>query len=154
MSINRKVPGPAIQVCKNDWIVVDVFNAMGGTGATIHWHGILQRETPWMDGVPSITQCPIEFATTFRYYFKAADPGTQWYHSHAGHHKTNGEIGAVIVRQPKREDRHQNEYDDDLPEHHIVISDWMDTHAEQYVPGLRQVPGVLPDNLLINGRKS
>lgn len=28
----------------------------------------------------------------------------------------------------------------------------MDTHAEQYVPGLRQTQGVLPDNLLINGR--
>lgn len=72
--------------------------------------------------------------------------------SHAGHHKTNGEIGAIIVRQPKRNEKHHDEYDDDLPQHHIVISDWMDTHAEQYVPGLRQTDGVLPDNLLLNGR--
>lgn len=55
MSINRQIPGPTIHVCKNDWVVVDVFNAMGGTSASIHWHGVLQRETPWMDGVPFVT---------------------------------------------------------------------------------------------------
>lgn len=80
MSTNRKIPGPAIHVCRNDLIVVDVLNAMGGTSAAIHWHGFLQHETPWMDGVPFVTQCPIDFSTTFRYSFKAAESGTQWWH--------------------------------------------------------------------------
>lgn len=56
MSINRKIPGPSLQVCKNDLIVVDVVNAMHGTATTIHWHGFHMRDTPHMDGVPFITQ--------------------------------------------------------------------------------------------------
>lgn len=147
------IPGPAIHVCHGDMIVVDVTNAMGGTSASIHWHGILQRETPWMDGVPFITQCPIDFSTTFRYAFKASDPGTQWYHSHSGHHKTNGEIGGIVIRRPNAEEVNRSEYDEDRAEHLIIIHDWDNHDAEMNVPGLRQNPnGLLTDNLLINGR--
>lgn len=56
MSINRQIPGPEIHVCKDDLVVVDVTNRMAGTSTTIHWHGIHQRQTPYMDGVPYITQ--------------------------------------------------------------------------------------------------
>lgn len=121
MTINRKIPGPAIHVCKNDLIVVDVVNMMGGTAATIHWHGFHQRETPWMDGVPFITQCPIDFGTTFRYSFFATEPGTQFYHSHTGHHKVNGHYGGIVVRRPLNEDPNSKLYDQDLPEHLIGI---------------------------------
>lgn len=73
--------------------------------------------------------------------------------SHSGHHKTNGEFGAAIVRRPIEEEIHKDQYDEDLPEHLIVISDWMDDDAEMHVPGLRQSKhGISPDNLLINGR--
>lgn len=72
------------KVCKNDFIVVDVKNQMSGSAASIHWHGIHQRNTPYMDGVPFITQCPILESTTFRYAFEATEPGTQFYHSHSG----------------------------------------------------------------------
>lgn len=64
--------------------MVDVENQMQGTSSTIHWHGLHQYETPFMDGVPFITQCPIPFSTEFRYAFKATEPGTQFYHSHSG----------------------------------------------------------------------
>ena len=40
-------------------IVVEVINEMMTDGVTIHWHGMHQRETPWMDGVQDITQCAI-----------------------------------------------------------------------------------------------
>lgn len=33
---------------------------------TIHWHGILQRGTQYYDGVPFVTQCPIQQGNTFR----------------------------------------------------------------------------------------
>lgn len=56
MSTNRQIPGPAIHVCHNDKLVIDVTNAMGGSATTLHWHGFLQKETPWMDGVPFLTQ--------------------------------------------------------------------------------------------------
>jgi FtsP/CotA-like multicopper oxidase with cupredoxin domain len=153
MSINRKFPSPNIHVCRNDLVVVDIMNAMSGTSASIHWHGFHMRQTPFYDGVPYVTQCPIGYSQTFRYTFWASEAGTQWYHSHSGHHKSNGQYGGIVVRKPDSEENHRFEYDYDLPEHLIIISDWMEYDAEMYVPGLRQSPtGLSPDNLLINGR--
>lgn len=67
-----------------DEVVVDVQNLLLGESTSIHWHGHHQRHTPYMDGVPLITQCPIQPATTFRYHFKAEHPGTHFWHSHTG----------------------------------------------------------------------
>lgn len=117
MSINRLVPGPAVHVCQNDTVVVDVVNAMGGSSASIHWHGFHQVETPHMDGVPFITQCPIIGGNVFRYKFKATEAGTQFYHSHSGHHKTNGQYGGFIVRKPFKSDINEQYYNYDLPDH-------------------------------------
>lgn len=52
MSINRQLPGPSIEVCKKDIVVVDVVNEMEGTGTTIHWHGLAHMNSLFMDGVP------------------------------------------------------------------------------------------------------
>lgn len=152
MSINRQIPGPPIQVCKDDLIVVDMTNAMGGTATTMHWHGLHQRDTPYMDGVPFVTQCPIEFSSTFRYAFWATEPGTQFYHSHAGHHKVNGHYGAMIIRQPEVNDPNSHLYDFDFPDHTILGSDWMHVDGEMFMPGLPSSGGILPKNLLINGK--
>lgn len=130
MTINRQIPGPSIHVCENDLIVVDVKNQMGGTGATIHWHGFHQRKTPYFDGVPAITQCPIEFATTFRYNFLASEAGTQFYHAHTGHHRVNGLDSGIVVRQASSKDLNSGLYDFDLKEHLITIFDWMYHDAE------------------------
>uniref|UniRef100_U5EZN5 Putative laccase 2 n=1 Tax=Corethrella appendiculata TaxID=1370023 RepID=U5EZN5_9DIPT len=151
MSINRKIPGPPINVCKNDLIVVDITNAMGGTAATIHWHGFHQKDTPEMDGVPFITQCPIDFATTFRYAFRATQSGTQFYHSHSGHHKVNGQYGSIVVREPEADDPNSDLYDFDLPEHTILIADWMHEDGEFLMPGLPSSV-IQPVNVLINGK--
>jgi FtsP/CotA-like multicopper oxidase with cupredoxin domain len=152
MSINRNIPGPAIQVCKDDLVIVDVVNAAAGSAAAIHWHGIHMIETPHMDGVPFITQCPIPFSNTFRYKFLASEPGTQFYHSHAGHHKINGQYGALIVRQSSISTPQAELYDYDLPEHHILMSDWMHEYGEQLFPGVPDTDGIYPDAVLINGR--
>lgn len=69
MSVNRKIPGPQLHVCKDDLMVVVVANRMTGTGSTLHWHGIQQKNTPSMDGVPRISQCPIGSGEVFTYVF-------------------------------------------------------------------------------------
>ncbi|XP_063700380.1 uncharacterized protein LOC134830740 [Culicoides brevitarsis] len=151
MSINRKIPGPFLHVCKDDLVVVDVANHMAGTAAAIHWHGFHMRDTPFMDGVPFLTQCPIDYATTFRYSFWASEPGTQFYHSHSGHHKVNGHYGAFVVRNETSP--HQNLYDFDLKEHTVIVSDWMHDDADMFMPGLpTRRPGIVPKNVLINGK--
>lgn len=66
MSVNRMIPGPAVQVCQNDVINVIVKNELH-EGTSIHWHGMLQKGTPHMDGVSLITQCPINYNNAFEY---------------------------------------------------------------------------------------
>lgn len=57
---------------------------MASDSTTIHWHGFTQDETPYMDGVPYVTQCPILPGTTFRYEFFASNEGTHFWHAHIG----------------------------------------------------------------------
>lgn len=66
LTANRMLPGPSIQVCENDKVVIDVENHMEGMEVTLHWHGIWQRGSQYYDGVPFVTQCPIQQGNTFR----------------------------------------------------------------------------------------
>lgn len=96
-------------------------------------------------------QCPIPFGNAFRYAFWATEPGTQFYHSHAGHHKVNGHYGALVVRQPN--DPHGSLYDFDVKQHTLLVSDWMHDDGEMFMPGLpTRGPGITAINALINGR--
>jgi FtsP/CotA-like multicopper oxidase with cupredoxin domain len=73
-----------LQVCEGDIVVVDVKSHLRGLETALHWHGQLQRGSPYMDGVPMVTQCPIQSKAHFRYKFRASNPGTHFYHSHYG----------------------------------------------------------------------
>jgi len=53
--INGQHPAPLIEVEEDDTLEVFVKNDLP-VETTIHWHGILQRGTPHMDGVPGVTQ--------------------------------------------------------------------------------------------------
>lgn len=148
VSINQQLPAPPIRVCKDDRIIVDLMNMIDGQETSLHWHGIHQKETPWMDGVPMLTQCPICSGNTFRYSFRARQTGTHFYHGHSGLQRMNGVFGALIVREP--DDPHADLYDFDLPEHEIVLSDWNNRLAEEMLPGVRN-QDVEPESLLFNG---
>lgn len=95
LSINFQLPGPSLQVCKDDLIVVDVRNEAEGLSTSMHFHGMRQIDTPFMDGVPYLTQCPIPYGSTFRYAFHAKDGGTHFYHSHSGYQKIDGLFGEI-----------------------------------------------------------
>ena len=56
------------KVCENDTIVVNVVNHLtNGEGTSIHWHGVLQHDSQFMDGVAMVTQCPIPIRGSFEY---------------------------------------------------------------------------------------
>lgn len=132
---------------------MDVVNRLMGESTTIHWHGMHQRETPYMDGVPFITQCPIPPHTTFRYAFTADHEGTHWWHSHIGMQRTDGALGALIVRQPMTKTRYGNLYDYDLPEHVMVIQDWdIRTGTSSFNSFHHSIGNNKPKNILINGK--
>lgn len=51
IAINNLFPGPIIRCNTGDTLKIKVINNLvEPTG--IHWHGLYQRGTPWMDGVP------------------------------------------------------------------------------------------------------
>lgn len=121
LTVNRQLPGPSLQVCEGDRVVVDVYNSQLSDTETIHWHGLHMKDQQYYDGVPYLTQCPV-LGSTFRYNFLASNPGTQLWHSHVGLHRGSGVFGSLVVRQA--EDPHRGLYDTDLLEHVIVLNDW------------------------------
>lgn len=149
LAANRQLPGPSIQVCENDIMVIDVVNRVPGQGLTLHWRGQPQVETPFMDGVPMVTQCPIPSYTTFQYKFRASAPGTHLYHAHSGAESSDGLFGAFIVRQPEKIEPHRKLYDFDKNEHVMVISEWSHGFAIQSI--LDTIP-LSVESLLVNGK--
>ncbi|XP_054084101.1 uncharacterized protein LOC105219789 [Zeugodacus cucurbitae] len=153
MVVNRMMPGPAIEVCEGDMIVADVHNHLLGDSTTIHWHGMHQRDFPYMDGVPHISQCPISPHSTFRYRFRADNAGTHFWHSHTGMQRGDGVFGALIVRRPRATEAHAHLYDFDLSEHKMILQDWVHTPGVSIFASHHHSRGDnKPVNLLVNGR--
>lgn len=51
----------------NFQVAILVYNRLKKEGVTIHWHGLLHKGTPWMDGASMISQCPIMPGQVFEY---------------------------------------------------------------------------------------
>ncbi|XP_071494140.1 uncharacterized protein [Diadema antillarum] len=152
--VNRMFPGPAVEVCKGDTIEVNVYNHMiNGEGASIHWHGFPQRNTPYMDGVSMVTQCPITEFTSFTYEMVAEHRGTHWWHGHSGMHRADGVFGALIVREPAQADPHSDLFDHDLPEHVLLVHDWLDSPTlDKFAAHHFDNGSNKPESVLINGK--
>ena len=147
LTANRQLPGPTIQVCENDILVVDVINRLPGKAAAIHWRGQPQIETPYMDGAPLVTQCPIPSYTTFQYKFRASAAGTHLWHAHAGADVANGIFGALIVKQADVRDPQRALYDIDDQNHVVLVTPWQHTEEITFTQG-RAKPAIL----LVNGK--
>ncbi|KAH7381904.1 Cupredoxin [Cadophora sp. MPI-SDFR-AT-0126] len=148
--VNGQFPGPQIEANWGDVIQVTIHNKITGPeeGTAFHWHGMLQKETPWYDGVPGVQQCPIAPGDSFTYQFRASLYGTSWYHSHYSAQYSGGLLGPMIIYGPKNAN-----YDIDLGP--VFISDWFHTDYEEIVaetlrPGGNPRPAA--DNNLINGK--
>lgn len=104
--VNRMVPGPTIEVYEGAQIVVNVLNKLEDAPVTIHWHGMYQHGTVWMDGVSQITQCGILPGQNFTYRFIAEPAGTLSWHAHHGLERPDGLFGSLIVhrREPSLRD--------------------------------------------------
>ncbi len=76
---NGQYPGPLIKASRGSTIYVNVENRIV-LPTTVHWHGV--RLDNAFDGVPGVTQAPIETGMTFLYEIKVRDSGIYWYHPH------------------------------------------------------------------------
>ena len=151
--VNRQMPGPRIDVCHGDTVEVKVTNKLMDISTTIHWHGILQKETPYMDGVPHVSQCPIGPQSSFLYKFYADAPGTHIWHAHSAFQRGDGIYGGLVVRVPPEENRHLSLYDFELSEHVFTVMDWTHTFsADKFSLHIHGAKDNQPSTLLINGK--
>jgi FtsP/CotA-like multicopper oxidase with cupredoxin domain len=102
-------PGPLLKVVEGDTVRATFKNNLPeSTG--VHFHG--QRLPNAMDGVPHVTQEPIQPGDSFTYEFVARTPGSHMYHSH--HNATDqvgrGLLGAFIVQPKEPSLRYENLY--------------------------------------------
>ena len=114
LGFNGTWPGPRIDVTEGDTIRAIFTNNLDETTG-IHFHG--QRLPNNMDGVPHVTQDPIQPGDSFAYEFVARTTGSHMYHSH--HNATDqvgrGLLGAFIV--------HPRDAAQDYPERYGVSQD-------------------------------
>jgi hypothetical protein len=96
LGYNAMWPGPRIDVIEGDKVRV-IFKNNLDESTGVHFHG--QRIPNNMDGVPHLTQDPIQPGESFTYEFTARTVGSHMYHSH--HNATDqvgrGLLGAFIV---------------------------------------------------------
>ncbi|XP_075969820.1 uncharacterized protein LOC142972506 [Anticarsia gemmatalis] len=149
ITINGMSPGPPIQACVNDIVIVEVQNSVLNQDISMHWHGVDQKGTPYMDGVPMITQCPIAYGQTFKYAFVASSPGTFFYHADSVSHHSDGVYGPLIINQPQPLEPHSSLYDyDRSAENTLTIGA---SFPELLTAKLEDVSQLKPDALVING---
>lgn len=143
-AFNASVPGPEIRVREGDVLRVSLRNALPEP-TTIHWHGL---PVPFaMDGVPGLTQAPVQPGSQFVYEFLADVAGTYWFHSHFAHQFERGLFGALVV-EPRSESL---AYD---AEHVLVFDDWLhnpDHPQAAAFPGNAEVGGTPMGSMPMTG---
>jgi len=97
---NRQIPGPLIRVAQGATIHVRFTNAID-LPTTVHWHGV--RLDNRYDGVPGVTQDPVEPGQTFWYTVRFPDAGIYWYHPHVREdiQQELGLYGNMLVRSSR-----------------------------------------------------
>lgn len=135
IAVNGQMPGPTLIVFYNQVIEVKVVNGLEDESTTMHWHGLRQNNTPWMDGMEHLTQCTIPPGSSFNYIFKAYPSGTFWYHSHTKTQRTDGMYGGFIIleRNMKEIKTKLGAFRDEPEQHSIFLSEWFPQSANIYM---------------------
>lgn len=148
--INGQYPGPLIRANRGDRLLINLKNQLSN-GTSMHWHGLFQNSTNWMDGTVGVTQCAIPPGTTFLYNFTVEQFGTYWYHSHSSSQYTDGLVGPFIIHSPD-EAKVRHMYDIDQV---ILIQDWYHDLSAALMPDYlssgNENAEPIPDNGLIQG---
>ncbi|MFA5935448.1 MAG: multicopper oxidase family protein [Patescibacteria group bacterium] len=79
LAYNDQIPGPILRVKQGDAVKVNFTNKLDEP-TTIHWHGL--RLDNANDGVPDVTQPPVNPGKSFAYNLNFPDAGLYWYHPH------------------------------------------------------------------------
>lgn len=134
---NGQYPGPFIQAEEGSTVMVRVRNEVDWS-TTVHWHGI--RIENRFDGVPGLTQAPIEPGETFLYEVDVPDEGMFWYHPHSRSdvQQDLGLYGNLLVRRDLEGDGAAGEryHREEL----LTVDDLLMTEDGQLVPYGEEAP--------------
>ena len=127
MGFNGQIPGPLLHVREASTVFVNFTNDTPLPTA-VHWHGL--RLDNRFDGVPGVTQDPVEPGASFRYQVHFPDPGIYWYHPHHREDVTQelGLAGNLLV-DPLEED-----YYNAVDREEVVMLDDLLLAEEDVVP--------------------
>ncbi|MCO8255791.1 multicopper oxidase family protein [Haladaptatus sp. AB618] len=121
---NGTFPGNELRATEGDIVRVDLQNRLP-TETTVHWHGLPVPNS--MDGVPNVTQQPIQTDKTFTYKFRAEPAGTYFFHSHVGLQLDRGLSAPLVIEEKSPHVEYDREY--------IVVFDDYLTHAPEPLEG-------------------
>ena len=132
-----------------------VNNAIANPGedTTIHYHGLMDQNSEWEDGVPGVSMCLIAPGDSFTQTFKATPYGNTFYHSHYSNQYANGLWGHTIIHGPANEP-----YDIGLGPvtldnyYHTPYYDILEGVVGPINPNELQLIHLASDNNLINGK--
>jgi FtsP/CotA-like multicopper oxidase with cupredoxin domain len=132
-----------IRVTEGDQVRIFVKNELPDP-TTIHWHGV---EVPnAMDGVPGMTQDPIQPGETFIYEFTAKPTGTFMYHSHyEGDIQVGAGLYAPFIIEPQEPEANPPAVDKIL-----MLSEWLVRDGLTYAA--MPMSGMEPNYFTINGK--
>jgi len=103
---NNQSPGPMLVANQGDTVTINIKNNLD-IPTTTHWHGL--RLDYKSDGVPHLTQDPIQPGETFQYTLKFPDTGIFVYHPHV---RTEMQVdmglyGNILVQEKNSEEQFQ-----------------------------------------------
>ncbi len=124
IAVNGQIPMPTLTFTEGEIAEIYVHNELKES-TSLHWHGLMLPNKE--DGVPYLTQMPIEPNTTHKYVFPIIQHGTHWYHSHSGLQEQIGMYGSFVMLK-KPSDPTFRKGIDDLPSVPIVLSEWTDVN--------------------------
>lgn len=87
LAYNGTIPGPTIKVAQGAEVTIHFVNNLD-VPSTLHPHGI--RLDNAFDGIPDVTQQPVQPGESFDYKIKFPDAGIYWYHPHIEEPYTQG----------------------------------------------------------------
>lgn len=119
-------PFPVLRLTKGETLSVTLSNALS-EHSSIHWHGV--RGPNAMDGVPYLTQLPVQPGEEFAYRFTPPDAGTFFFHPHCdtATQMGRGLLGALIVDDP------DETWSDDVV---LILKDWRIDESGGFLPFL------------------
>lgn len=126
IAVNGQIPMPTLTFTEGDTAEIVVHNELNEQ-TSLHWHGLFLPNKE--DGVPYLTQMPIEPHTVYTYRFPIIQNGTHWYHSHSGLQEQIGMYGSFVMLK-RNDDKTFRKGIDDLPTIPVVLSEWTDYNPE------------------------